>query len=70
MQFIVETHSEAMVNRLGALVREGKISATDIQLIIFRSSPELDRTTVSTATYDNDGALQGWPFGFFSPAIP
>lgn len=61
--FVVETHSETIINRIGHLISQGKISENDVQILIFE--PDGDRTSVKTAIYDKEGLLSGWPYGFF-----
>jgi predicted ATPase len=63
--FIVETHSEALVNRLGDLVASGAVRASDIALYVFEK--DIDAPThIRRANFDDEGALENWPFGFFS----
>jgi predicted ATPase len=67
LQFLVETHSESLINRLGELVYEGKISKEDIQVVVFDTDArEKYTTSARISTFDDDGALQNWPVGFFS----
>jgi predicted ATPase len=67
LQFLIETHSESLINRLGELVYENKISKDDIQVVIFDTDPK-EKYTTSTkiSTFDDDGSLINWPVGFFS----
>lgn len=63
---VVETHSESLINRLGELVAEKSLRAADVQIVIF----EMDRhdsraSTVSVATFNEEGVLQNWPYDFF-----
>lgn len=65
--YIVETHSEALINRLGELIEEGEIDAKDVQVVIFGDlSDDLEQNDVSLAEFDDSGVLQNWPFGFFN----
>lgn len=65
--FVVETHSEALINRLGELIETGKVSPDDVQVVIFSSDGETsDRTTVELSKFNGDGSLENWPFGFFN----
>ncbi|HBE19381.1 MAG TPA: hypothetical protein DEG17_27390 [Cyanobacteria bacterium UBA11149] len=64
-RLVVETHSEALVNRLGHLVAEGKISHEDINIVLFEPSDELGKIKVRTSQFDSDGYLNDWPLGFF-----
>ncbi|WP_417274321.1 AAA family ATPase [Celeribacter halophilus] len=65
--YIVETHSEALINRMGELVEEGQIDATDVQVVIFGDlSDDLKEIDVTIAEFDEKGVLQNWPYGFFN----
>lgn len=63
-RFIIETHSEPLINRFGQLVQSGKIENDDISIIIVNK----DKSGISTCTksfFSEDGCLESWPFGFF-----
>lgn len=62
---LIETHSEALISKLGQLVSEGKIDENDVQLVVFDRDPETLGTRVTLAKYDEEGALRNWPYGFF-----
>lgn len=65
---IVETHSEALVNRLGQLIEENRVGSDDVQVLIF-SEHEDDRgiAKVSVSDFSPQGFLNNWPYGFFQP---
>lgn len=65
--FVVETHSEALVNRLGQLIADGRVPHDDVQVLVFEDDTAKPLTSVRIATFDKRGALQNWPFGFFQP---
>ena len=68
--FIVETHSETMINRLGSLVADGKVSPDTIEIIIFAEDPDDDmRARAASSRFQSDGTLIDWPYGFFLPSI-
>lgn len=68
LQFLIETHSEALVNRLGELIHQRRVDPDDIQILIFENDMEEESSTsVRVATFDKDGILQNWPYGFFQP---
>lgn len=69
IKFIVETHSEALVNRLGQLVAEGKVPHGDVQVLIFEDNKSTGITTVRIAPFNEEGVLVNWPYGFFQPGI-
>ena len=66
--FIIETHSEALINRLGELIEEGMLSAEDVQVIIFSADESgiPGRTKISTSPFTEEGVLCNWPYGFFN----
>lgn len=65
--FIVETHSEALINRLGELIEEGHMSQSEVQIVVFSADSSREgRTTVDTSEYNSEGVLQNWPYGFFN----
>lgn len=67
INFIVETHSEAFINRLGELIERGDLHHDDVQIVVFSSGDEIDSpANVSLASYNESGALKDWPFGFFN----
>ncbi|MGQ3214793.1 DUF3696 domain-containing protein [Shinella sp.] len=69
IKFIVETHSEALVNRLGQLVADGVVPHGDVQVLVFEDDKEQAVTTVRISPFDEHGVLQNWPFGFFQPEV-
>lgn len=69
MRFIIETHSEAFINRLGELISEGKFKAKDVSVYIFDKSPYEEKTKIVEAEFSDDGTLDNWPIGFFSANI-
>ena len=68
VKIMVETHSEGLVNKMGDLVRDGTIEASDVQIVFFDQDPETRETAIVLTGYTKDGALNdAWPFGFFAP---
>lgn len=66
--FFIETHSEHIVNRIGALVAEGRVSRDDVQVLLFDNNGQ--ETSITPVTFDNDGVLsEAWPLGFFLPEV-
>lgn len=67
LSFLIETHSESIVNRLGELIAAGQIGAGDVQIVIFGDSKEdSGQSAIQLSTYGHDGVLQNWPYGFFN----
>ena len=67
VQVLVETHSEALINRLGELVEAGDFSADDVSVLLFEKDPGSGITTVRQSHFAADGTLTNWPVGFFAP---
>ncbi|WP_437954108.1 AAA family ATPase [Sorangium sp. So ce296] len=67
-KLMVETHSEALVNGLGMLIRKKQIDPSDAQILFFDQDKETRQTSVTVSGYEPDGALSdSWPFGFLAP---
>jgi predicted ATPase len=62
---MIETHSEVLVNRLGQLIAEGKISEDEINIVLFEPSDQLGKVTIRDVQFDSEGYLLNWPLGFF-----
>lgn len=65
ISFIIETHSETMVNKLGRLVEEEQIGTDDIQVLIFSKDNSDHFSNIETSTFNENGELKNWPVGFF-----
>ena len=65
LRLMIETHSEVLVNRLGQLIAEGKISEDEINIVLFEPSDQVGEVTIRNAQFDPDGYLVNWPLGFF-----
>jgi len=65
LRLMIETHSEVLVNRLGQLIAEGKISEDEINIVLFEPSEQLGEVTIRNVQFDSDGYLLDWPLGFF-----
>ena len=65
--YLIETHSESMINRLGQLVRMGQVSHNDIQILIFSKRKDGDDISaeIKEVQFDENGHLIDWPHGFF-----
>lgn len=64
IKIIFETHSEAMVNRIGTLISERKIDADKVNILIFDKVDE--QTNIESKHFNKEGLLMGWPIGFFA----
>lgn len=69
LRLIIETHSEAIVNRLGHHVHCKKLSSSEINIVVFEKEVGENQTNIRLSSYDNDGYLHNWPIGFFEPEM-
>lgn len=63
IRFIVETHSETIINHIGKEISRKHISQDDVSLLIF--SKNGISTEITPTKYNSEGILMNWPIGFF-----
>ena len=66
IKFVLETHSEAMINRLGYLINKKKLLPEMVNVVIF-DKDDTGNTKVSQTKFNEKGQLEKWPIGFFDP---
>ena len=66
---IIETHSQAMINRIGRRIREKQFSADKVSILMFEKNNEIGRTEVKEIKFNEKGQLMNWPQGFFEPKV-
>lgn len=64
---IIETHSQAMINRIGKRIREKRFSAEDVSILLFEKDSQTGETKIKSINYNEKGQLTNWPYGFFEP---
>ena len=67
LRIMLETHSEAMVNRFGELIEGGVLTPDDVAVMLFEKDQQTGLTSIRNAEFLQDGTLQNWPVGFFAP---
>lgn len=65
IRIIIETHSEAIINRLGDLI--GNHDYSDLINVIVFDKSHNSLTITKESRYDKNGNLTNWPYGFFLP---
>lgn len=65
LQLLIETHSETIVNYFGRAIARNKLKPEDVSVILFEKNAGDSVTTVHNSSYDSDGFLTNWPYGFF-----
>lgn len=64
-QVILETHSENTVLRLQRMIREGRLSAEQVQVLFVGATPGKG-SWIQHINFNPNGSLQDeWPYGFF-----
>lgn len=63
---ILETHSEALVGRIGELISVGRLAPSDVAIHFVDKDEFTGNSKVRLAEYDDDGLIRDWPVGFFS----
>lgn len=67
IHFIIETHSQALLNRVGAQIYKEQLKQEDVNVILFNAKAEdMGNNYVEQARFSEDGFLENWPIGFFS----
>lgn len=67
VRIVIETHSQAIVNRIGRRIREKKITNEDVNVVLFSQKKDSKDTEVLQIHFDENGKLLNWPYGFFDP---
>lgn len=62
-QYIIETHSEYLLNRLRLLISQGKLTEDEVKVYYFENNGE--ETKTYPVKFHKDGQITGAPDGFF-----
>lgn len=65
VRFIIETHSETIINKIGSLINSSKLDESKVNVVLFNAQNEGLNNYVEQASFDSDGYLSNWPTGFF-----
>ncbi len=64
IRFIIETHSEHIINQIGELISEDKISSKDVSVLRVDSMDSAE-SFITPTYYSESGYLKNWPIDFF-----
>lgn len=64
IKFIIETHSETFINRIGENIWKNKLDREKV--VIYRFEKKDFETEIYDTKYNLEGILEKWPIGFFS----
>ncbi len=65
INFIIETHSGAILNKIGDMVLKDVVTDEDISLLIFNRNETNGITEIKTTKYNEEGYVEEWPIDFF-----
>ena len=65
IRFIIETHSQEILNSVGRSVAYGEFDASLVNIYMFNALRENMKHYIETASYTKEGFLENWPIGFF-----
>ena len=66
VRFLVETHSEAIINAIGSEIAVNGLNPDSVNVLLFNAKNEGMDRYVEKAYYSKDGYLMNWPIGFMS----
>ncbi len=64
IKFLLETHSETLVNSLGKLIAEREIESSKVKLLLACQS-DLGESRIRAVKFTEEGYLSEWPMDFF-----
>ena len=65
LRFIIETHSDVIINKIGQQIDLKKFDPHDVNVVLFNAMNEGLDNYVESTYYSEDGYIVNWPYGFF-----
>ena len=65
VRFIIETHSQDILNSVGRSIAYGDFDAKLVNIYLFNAQKENMDKYIEKASYSREGFLENWPVGFF-----
>lgn len=69
IRFIIETHSEIILNKIGENIALEKFDREDTNVVLFNAKGENMEKYVEISKYSKEGFLTNWPMGFFAEYV-
>jgi predicted ATPase len=70
LRLIIETHSEQLISAIGLrIAQEADVAAADVNIVLFEKDKLDSPTTVTQVTFNSNGTLSSWPYGFFDASL-
>ena len=64
-RIIIETHSQALINRFGRRIKEGLMAREDVNILLFQKDEKGQNTIIQQCSFNENGQIVDWPYGFF-----
>lgn len=65
VRFVIETHSDVIINKIGELIGAKGLDSNDVNVVLFNAKKEGLDKYVETTHFSEDGYIVNWPYGFF-----
>ena len=65
IRFIIETHSEKIINTIGSLIQSSSLKKEKVNVVLFNAQEEGLEKYIEESSFDDNGYLNKWPMGFF-----
>ena len=65
VRFVIETHSDVIINKIGELIGDKVVDCNDVNVVLFNAKKEGLEKYVETTHFSEDGYIVNWPYGFF-----
>ncbi len=65
VRFIIETHSQDILNTIGQSIAYGKFDTSLVNIYLFNAQSENMAKYIEKSIFTKDGFLENWPIGFF-----
>lgn len=69
LKFVIETHSEAILNSIGIEIENKVITNDKVNVVLFNASKEGLEKYIEEAQYNERGFIDHWPTGFLSENV-
>ncbi len=67
LKLIIETHSQTLISKFGDMISDNSdFSPDDISIVLFEQDTKNYTTEIKYSSFNEDGVLTAWPYGFFN----
>ena len=69
LKFIIETHSEAILNAIGVHIEHKELHSDKVNVVLFNADAEGYDNYIEEVKYNERGFIEHWPTGFLSEDV-